>query len=116
VRLERLGERGLPLPPFYDGAEWHVWVDDGTQWLTSFRVADHVAGLYFAREPAAERDGVLDIIDFFFKHGSFEDVMPFLDGLRHDIFDLAAVLWKLEVMFDGRHNRQLPCGPRMQSP
>lgn len=101
LRADVAGERLVPLLPLFDGQEWHQWFPTGRGELTRYPEAIYlVKGRYFGKMPARATDCIIDLLQFITKYATFVDVAPIALAIEHDVLNLGAALWKVDLQFE----------------
>jgi hypothetical protein len=108
LRTDDIGGRNIPLQPYFDGKEWHVWAPASYDELVRLQAPDWCQGRYFAAAPARPDDGVVSLLDFLTKRAYFGDIVPVAHAIEHDILSLSAALWKIDLLFAVGQDSSLP--------
>jgi hypothetical protein len=107
LRLGNLAGRIVPLQPYFDGQDWHLWVPHSEQELVRLRTPEFIRGSYYAAAQARPSDVYVRILDFLTRRVSFPSVVPIAHAIEHDVLNLAAVIWKTDLLFDVGADREL---------
>lgn len=101
LEVEDLGEREIPLQPLWDGTRWRQWMPDGHGLVVELENPGFLQGRYFSKEPAnKDTDGLFVFLELITKRASFPNIMSFAVAIENDLYNLGAVLWKLDHFFD----------------
>lgn len=102
--LEPSAVRGrlLLMMPFWDGAEWHMWVEGPQNSIIKLQIADAAHANYIAKLPACETDINIWFIEHIWQRANWPEVSRTNFGIQNDFHLLATSVAKLDHFFHAR--------------
>lgn len=84
---------------FHHDEKWRMWLNVGSSLMEVQGFPSEAS--YFSEQPESPADLYLHFIDFIAQHASFPEVIKPLNGLKDDIYNLCAVMAKLDYLKRG---------------
>lgn len=103
LNIDELYGRVLNLMPFWDGNEWHQWVDCSAG-LVKIKIVDAVESDYLAKTPASQHDILIPFIEFMWQRASFNEICPLIRGISEDFHNMGTCIAKLHHFFRTQHS------------
>lgn len=100
--------RTTALLPLWDGKQWHSWIPIGEGKLIKMQMVNVAQGDYFAKEPEADGDLFIPLVDLLWQRASWPDVVFLIRALEESFLKMATSLAKLKHVFLTRQS--LPNG------
>jgi len=101
LKIEDLCGRAVKLMPFWDGQNWHLWVDmpDG---LIEGKIMDTVEGDYVASAAARPSDPFIPFIHLMWQRASWPEICPLISAIADDFHNMGTSVAKLRHFFNFR--------------
>lgn len=89
-----IGGRSVLLMPFWDGTEWHQWIDTPNG-LIEMKVVDTIRSNYVSKAAVTESDIWIPFVDLMWQRASWPDITRFIFGICDDFHAMATSAAKL---------------------
>ena len=104
VDINNLHGRTLSTLSFYADGEWKMWIPVEGK-LHPIKGLPF-EGFYFATRPEKEDDAYFEFLNFVAQQACWPNVVPCLNGIRDDLFNMAASMRKFKVLFEASSSYQ----------
>lgn len=88
--------RAVRVMPYWDGAEWHLWVPAPGGGLFRLRSAGVIESNYVARNPEQPTDLFIPFVDFLWQRASWHHTIGILELIIDDVHNLGTCFAKFE--------------------
>jgi hypothetical protein len=110
IDCDDLNGRIFPLHAYHDDAgDWHLWIPANGKLMPI--AGKPVESCYFAKQAASDEDLRFVFLEFIHQRALWPDVGRLAGGIYADVYNLAASLAKVELLFNHSvtiHPRQTP--------
>lgn len=98
VDIDNLHGRTLSTLSFHADGEWKMWIPaEGKLIPIKGWPAE---GFYFSDKPEQESDAYFEFLNLIAQHACWPSVVPCLNGIRDDLFNITASMRKFQVLFE----------------
>ena len=94
--------RYISLMPFWDGKEWHMWIEAPKGSIMKMKVEETIHGNYIAKDFAKDTDFWIEFVEVMYKIANWPEVVREISGIEDDIHHLATSVAKIRHYFDCR--------------
>lgn len=96
-----LDDRTVKLMPFWDGDNWHWWIDLATH-LLPIKIVDTSEVDYVAKTPAKSTDVLIPFVHIMWQQASWKEICPQIIAISEDFHNMGTSIAKLRHIHEFR--------------